>query len=128
MNIITLEKQVCSLELARKLKELGVKQESLFEWRKYSLLDEYTLLLVENPDVDIAVLSGTLQDIVSAFTVAELGYILCRFAPENLMAAYGVVMNVPDTQVITATGLQLCMAQPNIPAKMLIYLVENGLL
>lgn len=28
-----LESQVVSLELAKKLKELGVKQESLFQWR-----------------------------------------------------------------------------------------------
>ena len=27
-----LKKQVCSLELAKKLKELGVPQESLFKW------------------------------------------------------------------------------------------------
>ena len=27
-----IESQVCSLELAKKLKELGVKQESLYYW------------------------------------------------------------------------------------------------
>ena len=31
-----LEDQVCSLELAKKLKELGVKQDSLFYWNLYS--------------------------------------------------------------------------------------------
>ena len=32
-----LEKQVCNLELAQKLKKLGVKQESLFYWRSNAI-------------------------------------------------------------------------------------------
>lgn len=61
-----LEQQVVTLGLAKKLKELGVKQESYFEWRQYewgwnvgktqSMADEL--------------------DFVSAFTVAELGEML----------------------------------------------------
>jgi hypothetical protein len=35
-TMISLEKQVCSLELAKRLKELGVKQESLFYWAKFN--------------------------------------------------------------------------------------------
>ena len=30
--MISLEKQVCNLELAKRLKELGVKQERYFDW------------------------------------------------------------------------------------------------
>jgi hypothetical protein len=30
--MMALEKQACSLELSQRLKELGLKQESLFEW------------------------------------------------------------------------------------------------
>ena len=57
-----LEQQVCSLELAKRLKELGVNQESLFAW-------------------DVSVTPARLQftggwlgsNEISAFTVAELG-------------------------------------------------------
>jgi hypothetical protein len=44
--MIPFEKQVCSLEPSQKLNELGVKQESVWEWRKYSLRNDYTLVLV----------------------------------------------------------------------------------
>jgi hypothetical protein len=58
-----LEKQICSLELAKKLKELGVKQDSLFWWvngrGRMELHDKHTD-----------------SDSVSAFTVAELGEML----------------------------------------------------
>lgn len=61
-----LQSQVCSLELAQKLKTLGVKQESLFVWttkgqlwRDIDLIEEYTK--------DVGEVS------CAAFTVAELG-------------------------------------------------------
>lgn len=58
-----IEKQVCSLEQAKRLKELGVKQESLFYW-------------YENYDkpCDAYVVSRTKE--ASAYTVAELGEML----------------------------------------------------
>lgn len=61
-----LEKQVVSLELAKKLKSLGCKQESLFWWTD----DE------DSPLGEMVV--GTFRDInsYSAFTVAELGQML----------------------------------------------------
>ena len=34
--MMLLEKQVCSLELAKRLKELGVRQASLFHWLKFA--------------------------------------------------------------------------------------------
>lgn len=64
-----LEDQVCSLELAKELKELGVKQESLFVWvyldqNCYSIkFYPYSIIPDENSTVKI----------FSAFTVAELG-------------------------------------------------------
>lgn len=75
---MTLEKQVCSLELAKRLKEFGVKQESLFWW---SLKWNGFVGGFESEDkgrevVDFKDGSHAEADPISAFTVAELGEIL----------------------------------------------------
>lgn len=73
-----LENQVCSLEISKRLKELGVKQESLFWWsdpvkkaRDTSSESWQPRLLQSNRDKE-----SEKCDIYSAFTVAELGEIL----------------------------------------------------
>ncbi len=62
-----LEQQVCSLELAKRLKELGVKQESYFRHVRLSdkpdLTEDWYILDRKPTDY---------LEIVSAFTVAEL--------------------------------------------------------
>lgn len=65
-----LEQQVCSLDLAKRLKESGVKQESMFLWA-LDVVDGWRLVLreVEEPD-DKGVNN------FAAFTVAELGEML----------------------------------------------------
>jgi len=69
-----LEKQVVSLELAKKLKELGVKQESLFYWvGDHSNPD--TPWTIENwriTDKDNRLKNWQSDTPISAFTVAEL--------------------------------------------------------
>jgi len=60
-----IESQVVSIELARELKSLGVKQESLFWWGEYEDL---------NPIIENA--RPKLGNSYSAFTVAELGEML----------------------------------------------------
>ena len=59
-----LKDQVCSLELAKRLKELGVKQESEFIWA-----------LNEGGNYSLVFNDGS-EDYVSAFNVAELGELL----------------------------------------------------
>ena len=61
-----LKDQVCSLELAKKLKKLGVEQESLFNWVNEKLT-------FEQPSKEFKVASTSWY---SAFTVAELGELL----------------------------------------------------
>jgi len=73
--MIPLEKQVCSLELAKRLKELGVKQESAWYWKHntespHGKIDEWVLCHYGQPyEVNSSYH-------VSAFTVAELGELL----------------------------------------------------
>jgi len=70
-----IEDQVCSLELAKQLKELGVNQDSYFVWffpvyQKESFeweIKPYTEVF--NPD-------NNNPHVVSAFTVSELGKLL----------------------------------------------------
>ena len=65
-----LEQQVTSLKLSKRLKELGVKQESLFEWGYHG----DCLMLMQThkwPEKDNG---GDVP--VSAYTVAELGELL----------------------------------------------------
>jgi len=78
-----LEQQVTSLELSKKLKELGVKQDSLFYW-----VDKFPLVTIEPIIVDVKKFDnyyeGKTEDfaralknnIYSAFTVAELGNLM----------------------------------------------------
>src|SRR6185369_17718313 len=83
---VKLESQVCSLELAKRLKELGVKQESLFIWSAWvsHSPEENT----DCHDLHWEVVSKEFGNPgwYSAFNVAELGEILpteCVMQGEN---------------------------------------------
>jgi len=125
-----LENQVVSLELAKKLKELGVNQESLFWWKDAfydkdgRFIDEHEWHIANRHDITDTSVVGA----CSAFTVAELGYILGMTTSDRLQRAYGHVFNVPGTRFISPTGLHACLTRPDLCAKMLIYLIENKLI
>jgi hypothetical protein len=117
-----LEQQVCSRDLAKRLKELGVKQEGHFWWLDHK--DEEPSLSQEGH------FHGWNNDNkCRAFTVAELGEVLwLKASPDQILEAYGQVFNVPETPTITPEGLAQCMENASIVAKMLIYLLENNLI
>lgn len=143
-----LEEQICSLELAKKLKELGIKQESHFKWVQvyhpehgigaphiqWDVTEDYNDTLIHN---DWKMTSW------SAFTVAELGELL----PESIN------INNKDNDIIfekvtfktTNKCHYICSLvedggyhadfveyecsdtnEANARAKMLIYLIEIG--
>ncbi len=125
-----LENQVVSLELSKKLKELGVKQDSLFYWVGMSIRKGkdvkvgFALWSKKELDKLIKELGQTQEAIISAFTVAELGEMLPEEVTSNSKR-----LSYPH-RFFNFKSLPFKM--PNIEAdaraKMLIYLIENKLI
>lgn len=129
--ILKLEDQCCSLESAKRLKELGCPQESLFYWRKYQnwLIDLGTNCPGEWGWTDEEV------DETSAYTTAELGELLPmeisdgtydsgRISGANdwWFCGYG------DAKRKAVNVFQTATTEAESKAKMLIYLLENKLI
>lgn len=113
-----LEQQVCSLELAKRLKDAGAKQESLFYW--------FTNQLVYR--CDLSKWEKSKKYIFSAFTVAELGEMLPFNVKTNKIGDSGkwfarhfIGPNNSMGDGITAD------TEADARAKMLICLIEQGL-
>lgn len=155
---MNLNDQVCSLELAKRLKELGIKQESLFFWSKLSIQTEYKLELRRHMQTQELILADC-TDYISAFTVSELGELLPNKilieanAPFDCFAIYITKFNsVDEKSIITnnyivnyecdstpAEGIDAWLRRKltsnfydknlaDAMAKMLIHLLENGLI
>jgi len=120
-----LEEQVVSLELAKKLKELGVKQDSFFKWGK----------MAGEPRVFYpAMMTAFYDTLCSAFTVAELGEMLpegdggdyCKgyFTMDN--EAYEYHPEYKEHCEIYRIGVWE-KTEADARAKLLIHLIEEGL-
>ena len=112
-----LEQQVVSLELAKKLKELGVKQDSLFYHYSQGIgtADD----LWERGENHIWVWDNA----YSAFTVAELGEVIGAGLNTRInMSGNIVVFHTLYDNGFTAD------TEADARAKMLIYLLENNLI
>jgi hypothetical protein len=128
---MTLESQVCSLELAKKLKELGVKQESYFYW---------AIDLMGGAETEVKTAAGATPtdvyswDFASAFTVAELGEMLKETKFESSAQRNGkwvVHVNTTVFPMYTQDNIannQLADTEADARAKMLAYLLENHLI
>lgn len=140
-----LEQQVTSLELSKRLKELGVKQESLFYWHNYSLTaygwskwnfnkndwyitDESYIKEINDSNGYTSSIPKEAEE-YSAYTVAELGEMLpSYFASHNRgfkdmgdWLCFDNGENKPDIS-------QRAETEADARAKCLIYLLENNLL
>lgn len=136
---MTLEQQVTSLDLSKRLKELGVKQESVCWWcERYQLIEKEKkhigVRFNTNPDF-----SGTYysyhheQDICSAFTVAELGELLLsqivNYEYRTREGKYRVWWYGSPKSMIEQQMHHIdADTEADARAKMLCYLLENKLI
>ena len=145
---MTLEEQVCSLELAKRLEELGVKQKSIFYWVKIG--DKWQLCVAMPQGLTYAFNEkisgeqllfsqwGTVsfyksklsdEDYYSAFTVAESGEDLsCDIAfPHKISTGEWLFDDEIKSWGMTYPQLFILeKTEANARAKMVIYLIENG--
>ena len=127
-----LEQQVVNLELSKKLKKLGVKQESLWYW----IIAEKVSWIIEN---NSEILSDKDKQHYSAFTIAELGELLPQvFEKEEEL--YYIEPNANGNGLrfmdyVSENGIFLrayplieAKTEADARAKMLIYLYKNKLI
>jgi len=124
-----IENQVCSLKLAKKLKELGVEQLGLFSWYKVKerFGDGIKIEVINNMYADDVCGDGV-EVVCSAFSVAELGEIL----PKNFVQQRDH-WNKFLVWLIENDGKEIrpetrAKSEANARAKMLVYLLENKLI
>jgi len=134
MNI---EQQCCSLELAKRLRELDIKQGySLFYWDDSS--NTPRLLFYKELQGIHEKFAACECDYYSAFTAAELGEILPKRIEIN--GIYSFLTQIPSANLKywclfyrnDFSSLKGCEThdetEANARAKMLIYLIENKLI
>ena len=127
-----LEQQVVSLELAKKMKELGFEQESLFYWHKSwnpTKKCENEPCIIFSPGVKSDELN------IPAYTVAELGEMLPLLCKSYLTEMTGQrwEVNIDIRRVKKSTYFDDPIIfygkyEIDARAKMLIYLKENKLI
>lgn len=127
-----LESQVCSLELARRLKELGVNQESFWHWQvAYKKVggDRVEYLWPSFGFSNHNAPSGRTHKTdydqeYAAFTVAELGEMLPDHSISGRIGNYEVNNFFCQHAGNSAYG----DSEAESRARMLIHLIENGLI
>lgn len=126
---MNLESQICALEYAKQLKELGVVQNSFLYWADEMLVSSIDLdLLLDNGKVrNISCVDNSWPDqdignLYSAFTSTELGEMLPDFfdsgKKDNIWMCRALA---PISSYVEGD------TEANCRAKMLIYLIENEL-
>lgn len=132
--MMELEKQVTSLEISKRLKELGVKQESLFYWVEN--FRGIQLSGKDNVNIEWSIHPSSNIGNWSAFTVSELGEMLpsgFKFKSKSFYIAMDCDKNIfyedmPKTEEIYSGQGDSEDTEANSRAKMLIYLIENKLI
>ena len=129
--MMKLEQQVVSLELAKKLKELGVKQESLFYWKGIQSVNEGSFYDVVELGDKKSFLGLDTEILASAFTVAELGERLNSYCETRKVGNEAMIKDGMKYVVyyeLRKYHKEYADTEADARAKMLIYLLENSLL
>lgn len=138
--ILTLEQQVCSVESAKRLKELGCRQESFFYWCDKQLHVKtamgYSTLGCESPmctpDVilDEEYYEYFEKHPVSAYTVAELGEMLPKNLDGDKLRIFRFQNGAWEIWYSTTPPINPIVEEIEAEARalMLIYLIEQGLI
>ena len=128
-----LESQVISLEIAKKLKELGVKQESHFYWSKAFDINDY--FTGDEPVVEelrwLEYCEMEKAKICSAFTVAELGEMLPVYWQYSYQRTDGETIGYFDLEEIEKKKTFHWWGnetEADARGLMLIHLLENNLI
>lgn len=123
-----LEDQCVSLDLAKKLKELGVKQESIFYWRPRLNQPSDEDLIWDFCPTGIQTNGYDANTWYSAFSCAELGDML--ISNESIVEYMGYDEDKNKTFNMYTKGPDIGIrsnSEANARALMLIHLIENGL-
>lgn len=136
-----LEQQVTSLEISKRLKELGVKQESYFWWelQHENVLSTGSILRLPSKIVDIHYYNGTSPKtgFISAFTVAELGEMFPKWVSswcdvenyEENGEKYGrTYVCGREQEMKKGEQFFVDLTEADARGKMLVYLLENNLI
>ncbi len=122
--------QVVSLDLAKRMKELGFKQESLWWWIKYFPTDRPIIALISDKERRNSEKAFKCLEQYSAYTVAELGEML----PETIRHdGDNFYYRAYKDCIVYFHGKRIdfkafAETEANVRAKMLIHLKEKGLL
>ena len=122
MNI---ESQVCNLELSKRLKKLGVTQESYFTWHKIENIKNFInevakyQWIISRPDFEF-----DKEKLCAAYNVAELGEMLPDFIWSKKLPS-GKFESVPEV-VNDGLNITLSETEADCRAKALIWCIENG--
>lgn len=122
--ILPLENQVCSLESAKRLKELGVQQDSMFQYCFHASTgnSDYVHLVFDGQGLTSC---GMQYLKIAAYTVAELGELLPEFTISN-KAMHKFKWECSHMTKDLYRSLSGADTEAEARAKMLIHLIESG--
>lgn len=130
---MNLEDQVCALEYAKRLAELGVNKMSYFEWLKAPHKNDYDAWEVK------PIYPKQVQNLgLPAYSVAELGVMLPQFIDfksddfkTDDLFVHLTILKDGDKFTVVYLANEISFTdnnEANARAKMLIYLLDQGLM